>query len=916
MPRNASQLASPTSGDATADSGGSPRLAPGIVALVAGAMAAGALLGWGIGVRLGGEGFSLGGYGLEFGLTLLTALTVIVFCVIILFNVRQLHRMERARQATGKKLAESEQRLQAIVDHAQAVIYMKDLEGRYLLVNNRFEELFQVDREMIRGKTDFDLFSPEDARAFRENDVAVARAGRGLEFEETAQSASGGREVRTYISAKVPLRDAQGRVYAVAGISTDITERKKVLQALEQARETAEQATRSKSEFLANMSHEIRTPMNGIIGMTELVLETELNPEQREFLQMARASAESLLTVLNDVLDFSKIEAGKLEINPIEFNPRDLIADVLRGMAVRGGATEEDGLELLSDIAADVPERLIGDPLRLRQVLMNLVGNAIKFTPASPRGEVLVRASTQAGLDDDILLHVEVADTGIGIAPEKQAEIFEAFVQADASTTRTHGGTGLGLAISSQLVRLMGGRMWVESKAGEGSRFHFTARVHPAAEGTDPPKSALPLHGASVLIVDDNETNRRILERMTEGWQMRAESAADGVDALELVQTWARAGQPFDLVICDCHMPRMDGFDLARRIMQLPPPRPRIVMLTSATSPGDLKRCRELKISACILKPVKYSDLHQCLSQALAGGSVGGNGQASAVHDAGATARERGARERGVEHSLRVLLVEDNIINQRVIMSMLQRRGHEVWVVGSGREAIRAVHEAGEGSAGIDVVLMDLQMPDMGGLEATMEIRRLKQERSRGRGGSMAGGVPIIAMTAHALKGDRERCLAAGMNGYISKPVSAASLFGELCRVLGIDGQEGHEPTVGEQVLNVKALLNRVEQDEDLAGELLRLFVEEAPRLRNDLTHAAEIGDSAGLQRSAHALAGASGAVGGELLARAARRLEAAAHNGTDPARAREWLDVVLDEMDRLLHELHSLQGVGSRPSD
>jgi two-component system sensor histidine kinase/response regulator len=808
------------------------------------------------------------------------ALAVCAFLYLLIRHVRS--SFEAFLKQTFAELGQDRDLLRALMENLPDAIYFKDRGSRFLRLNRSLATRFGLsDPAAATGKTDADFFTEEHARQALLDEQKMIQTGQpvvGLEEKETWPD---GHE--TWVSTtKMPLRDHQGRIIGTFGISRDITRRKHMEAELQQAKEAAESANRAKSEFLANVSHEIRTPMNGIIGMTELTLDTDLTPEQREFLTMVKTSAEALLDVINDILDFSKIEAGKLDLDRVDFDLRDSLGDTMKTLAVRA---HKKRLELACHVLPDVPDALVGDPGRLRQIIVNLVGNAIKFTE---QGEIVVTvqkvsggvvsgewsgsAEPHATLHSPLTTHLQfsVRDTGIGIPEEQREAIFAPFVQADGTTTRKYGGTGLGLAISNRLISMMGGRIWVESQEGAGSTFHFTARLDLQANPRPQPQlDPADLHDLAVLVVDDHATNRRILEEMLTNWQMKPTTVDSGQAALAEMLRAAQAGRPYTLVLLDAMMPEMDGFMLASEIKRFPDLAGAAIMLLSSTDRSlNTKRSQQLGIAACLMKPIKQSELFDAIRTTL-GFSLAGAG----TRPAGDLA------DQSHEPSMQILVAEDNVVNQQLVRRLLEKHGHKITIVSNGKEAVadwEAFH--------FDCILMDVQMPVMGGFEATSAIR--SQEEIRG------GHVPIIAMTAHAMKGDRERCLEAGMDAYISKPIQAAELYAAI-RAAAPQFCEVNLPAAGEPALengcNWEAALERVGGDRTLLAELAMLFVSEWPRWQAECEAALDERDFGLLRRTAHTIKGSLIQFGLDAAADAASRLETVAQDGSAAEGAQAW---------------------------
>ena len=777
-------------------------------------------------------------------------------------------------------------RLREVTENIPVAVYQYEVAAdggpSFPFFSSVIERICGVAAEEIMGNAHalFDQIHPEDRTNFKtvmkgfENNGQVTWS-----YDFRLLHRVRAREVWVHVEAQTKQSTNGHRRWN--GYLADISESKMASEELRRAKEDAEAANRSKSDFLANMSHEIRTPMNGVMGMTELLLDTSLDAEQREYLRIVQSSSESLLRVINDILDFSKIEAGKLLIEHLPFNLGRTVADTLKTVALRA---HDKGLELVCDIAPDVPMALLGDAGRLRQILVNIVGNAIKFTA---RGEVVLRIERAQGSDDGTLLHLTVSDTGIGIPADKLKSIFDPFSQEDSSITRKFGGTGLGLTICARLVAALGGRLWVESVLGRGSVFHFTVRMEMDASASEELGPPVQLAGLSAMIVDDNEVNRLVLKRSLQSAGVFAHDVASGQEALDWLSDPDGAKRYCDFVLLDARMPEMDGFLLARRILSLPErAKTPLVMLSSDGMSGDAQKARDAGILGYLTKPVSRDELFTVLS-----GVLNLHVQKPAV-----LVNQSPAQNNRV--AMDVLLVEDHVVNQKLAVALLERWGHRVEVAANGQLALAVLAQRS-----FDVILMDMMMPVMDGLETTQRIRASELGRR----------TPIIAMTANAMQGDRERCLAAGMDDYISKPIETAELQRLLHHFLPADGAALPTPSGGQTLgSGVEPGPGTVEFDYDLALRgvdqevvdiIVHAFIKEWPRDRQKMELALTSGDLTQAMHVAHALKGTLAMFGARPPVEMANRLEILTTRG-DGSGMRELVNSLTAEVEKLLDAL------------
>ncbi len=779
---------------------------------------------------------------------------VLVLCFFVFFGVRVNRTLRQCRKA-NEALAGSEEKHRIIIENIEDGYYEIDGAGRFIIFNNSFRNITGYDAYSLQRLNYKLLLTPAETQKIIDTFDNVRRTGRSIKDLGLVIVRKDGtpRWVETSVS---PITDRHdGKLRGYRGLLRDVTGRRQA-DALRQEKMAAESASRSKSEFLANMSHEIRTPLNAIIGMVEMLLDSGLSRDQREDLKVVQSAAYSLLSVINDVLDFSKIEAGKLELERTSFNLRDFLGEALKILAIKA---HEKRLELAYRVAPDVPDRLIGDPHRFRQVLLNLVGNAVKFTDS---GEIVVLAVIKSLEANHLLLHVAVKDTGIGIAAGKQALIFEAFRQADGSTNRKYEGTGLGLAVSAQLVKLMGGRIGVRSELGKGSVFHFTIAFEVAPDAMD--GTALPdqidLSGLKILVVDDNATNARILCEMLSSWKMTPQSASSESMGIALMRGLKKRGADFDLALVDSELSGSGTFSLIHKLQQETSGATRIIAMLTTTATKDVDQLHAVGVRSVVTKPVRPSDLLDAIIQAhstepIAADQLGGKG---AVFSARLSA------------PLDILVAEDTPFNQKFIARLLGRWHCRVTIVGNGQQAVEALSRRA-----FDLVLMDVQMPRMDGLTATMRIREMEKQTRR--------HVPIIAMTAHAMRGDRERCLDSGMDDYVSKPISSALLSEAIRRVLPKtarpstpDAKKEFSPARDDDRI-LTALLDAFNGDRGFFREMAEMFISDYPPMIKTIQQAIDANDAGLLRRTAHSLKGMARNFQFDSVADVAQRLEKSA---------------------------------------
>ncbi|MEG3637830.1 PAS domain S-box protein [Magnetococcus sp. PR-3] len=801
-------------------------------------------------------------------------------------------QLEELVEERTTELDKSRQQLQSILDNSPALIYAKDMQGRYFLVNKIWSLTLGLQSDDVLGKTDYDLFSKEAADGFVANDQQALTSGEVVQSEEQNPQDDG---IHTYLSNKFALIDGEGHPYGICGVSQDITSIKQMTAQLQEAKEEADAANQAKSDFLANMSHEIRTPMNAIIGMSHLALQTQLTSRQRNYIHKVHRSADALLGIINDILDFSKIEAGKLDVEAIDFHLEDLFDNLANLVGLKA---EEKGVELLFDVDPHLPTALVGDPLRLGQILTNLGNNAVKFTTT---GEIVVFARLKEVQANGVLLHFGVQDSGIGMTPEQQAKLFKSFSQADSSTTRKYGGTGLGLVISKKLTEMMSGEIWVESEPGQGSTFHFTALL-PVQQNPKPRLTVdrEALSGLRVLVVDDNANSREILSSMAVTFGLEVDAAESGADALRRIEEADQANLTYDLALMDWKMPRLNGVETVKRMQQSHAGEtPAVIMVTAYGRDEALAEAERhaAEIKAVLTKPVTASTLLDAIGESLGRGLVrheGGSGE-KINHAQQEATKVKGAK---------VLLVEDNEINQELALELLANGGVIADVADNGQICLEMLEQST-----YDGVLMDLQMPVMDGFTATRAIREQAKYKD----------LPVIAMTANAMAGDREKVLAAGMNDHIAKPINVRDMFATMAKWITPSGVATAMPEVKELAQGAAPLdplpelpgidsqigLNVAQGNERLYRRLLQKFVTNQSDFEATFRAAWQAEDLATATRHAHTLKGVAGNLGATEVQQAAKLLETACME--DPAGIGASLDHLLPVLEQVLAGLENL---------
>jgi len=821
-------------------------------------------------------------------------IVLIISCRVGIIRMMAIARSLALQEITNESLNQqiaartfSEAQSEAILDSSTEAMIVTDAAGMIVKFNPAAEAAFLMVEQDAIGRPLAELVNLSEAKFERLRDPDSKRENwcdhlLGECLQATATRSEGSEFITEMTIVKI---DVSGMTQYFACLR-EITERIRFQQELLSSKEAAEAANRSKSEFLANMSHEIRTPMNGIIGLTEILLKSQQDAESMRHLKLIQDSADSLLTVLNDVLDFSKIEAGKLHIEHLPFEIREVLGDSLKLFGMRA---HDKGLELAHHVKPNVPEVVTGDPGRVRQILLNLVGNAVKFTKS---GEVVVTVSVEAQTEDTVDLRFAVSDTGIGVSKDAQESIFEAFTQADGTTSRKFGGTGLGLAISKRLVNLMDGRIWVESEEGLGSTFFFTVRYQrtTADQLTKQHSQTLirSLEGCRVLIVDDNETNQLILSETVKNWGMRPTLANNGSAALRMIKQANSCRKPYSLILLDLQMPEMDGIEVVSQLQAFPATdKPNVIMLSSVEAHANATVRASIGISSYLQKPVKESELLDALTN-VANDSDPKAATSPVIHQPWSDDVQL--------RQLNILVAEDNFVNQQLMLKVLQQAGHDVTIAANGREAVEAIQQHS-----FDVVLMDVQMPEMNGFEATAAIRNLPDKAMR--------ELPIVALTANAMMGDREECLKAGMDAYVTKPVRVKELYAAIAKIIPQSNQmeiTESDPHFDLPILDHEDLISKVGQDLDFIRMIVSFFREDCPNHVTSIREAIAAKDTNQLCKSAHSLKGSAGNIGGYRASAAARELEVLARQGRmiECSRAFLSLENSLEDLFRTLDEL------------